>query len=152
MTRKTIWIAAVAMLTGGAVSGTADARGISALTGRAVVGSDLGCFGVNTANGRVTNGCGGSEDFVIGLDTDSNSAKTINIAVISFNTSATWCQSVAIPRSGSGASVSAPLHPSISGSPVNIQLTGSTTTSQGLLYVHCVVGSGDSLIQVDYNS
>lgn len=152
MTRKMALMAAVTILTCGAIRGTTWARGMSAFTGRAAVGSDLSCFGVNTSNGWVTNGCSGAEVFEIGLDTDSNSSKTINIEVNSFNTSNTFCRSVAIKRDGTGASVSSTLHPSVSGSPVNIQLTGSTTVSQGLLYVDCTVGSGDSLIQVDYNS
>jgi hypothetical protein len=152
--KRSVLFLGLTVLAGAGIAGTADARGISAFSGRAASGTQQTCFSSNTSTGWVTNSnCGTTQSYVISLATDSNGAKTINVAVeVPVTTNNTVCHSVAVPRGGGGATVSPNLHPSQTGVATNIQLTGSNVTSQGLLFVECDVGPSDNLIQVDWNN
>jgi hypothetical protein len=151
--KRPVLVMAMTALAGAGIAATADARGISAFAGRAADPTQQSCFTVNTSTGWVTNTCSATVPYIIALDTDSNGVKTINVAAeITESIGPISCHSVAVPRSGAPASLSLVKSLTQTSVVTNLQLGGSTVTTQGLLYVECDVGVDGSLIQVDWNN
>lgn len=154
--KRTLRCMAVALCGSMLVAGTADARGMAALGGRAGFGSNERCFDV-TSQGRVFNNSSqacGLQSWFMSLDTDSNGAKTINVGFIdgSFNTTTSGCLSAAFHHDGSGGLFSMTKRPTVAGAFNNLVLTGSTVSSQDLLFVQCIMNQSDSLTQIDWNN
>jgi hypothetical protein len=145
------------VLVGVAVAATASARGVAAFIGRPAVAS-VNCMNLDRNTGVVRNDCGIQIDYMIPLDTDSNGLKSIDLALQVPSTAGTRCRAVAIPRSGTSASATAFVSPTVVNTPTNIVMTKATSpqapvvVSKGLLYVDCQVGAGASLIQADWNN
>jgi hypothetical protein len=154
--KRTLLSMAVALFGSMLVAGTADARGMAALAGRAGTGSNERCFDVSS-QGRVSNSipqaCG-IQSWFMSLDVDSNGGKTINVGFIdgSQNTTTSGCQSAAFHHDGSGGLFSMFKKPTVVGGFSNLSLTGSTVSSQDMLFVQCNLNQGDTLTQIDWNN
>jgi hypothetical protein len=154
--KRTLRCMAVALFGSMLVAGTADARGMAALAGRPGTGSNEFCFDISS-QGRLANGSShgcGLQTWYVSLDTDNNNGKTINVGFFdnSGNTTTSGCSSAAYHHDGSGGSIGAKKTPTVAFAFNNLQITGSTVTTQDMLFVICSLNQSDQLTQIDWNN
>jgi len=144
--------AAVGLLAATVFAGVATARSIPAFSGRAANGSELACFNVSPIPlGWVTNNSCGTTIYEIPLHADSNGGKTVNMTVNAPN-NVTRCRDIGISRTGTNFTASPFVPPTVFNTPTAIVLSGAVQISMGMIFVDCDVGTGASLIQVDWNN
>jgi hypothetical protein len=152
MKRKILFVA-IMLAASAATLDTANARGISALSGRARFAPD-NCFSVNNASGLLSNGCGGSNEWMVSLDTDNNGAKTINVGIFTTGGSpSTSCRAITRRRDNLAGQATGFSFPAVLGfSQVVLSIPAPGVQSQYLLFVDCNVSPGDGLSQIDWNN
>jgi len=152
MTKKPLTSVIVAVgVVSMALAGSASARSVSALTGSARLGTEVGCFNASFNVGTVAHsGCPRAADFEVPLTTDTAGSKALTFT--SRGTAAGGsCRAVTADRFGTTVSASPFLQIPVSATYVSQTTVHVSVPGLGIFFADCIMVPGDSLAEFDYS-